>query len=165
MKSTGKPLASTILFLFITLLVTVFQHAVADDIPLISNTSPISGLWYSHSAQGCSTMNVITQTDNVAFKGQYSNGQSGWCAKPDEWFPLKGALTSNGSITFTVEWKNMTKDCDSTTIWTGKKVNKSIKAKWVLTSSKDDPITGSDTFTRKCLCDTCPEPNSKKSNQ
>ncbi|MCL1127034.1 avidin/streptavidin family protein [Shewanella surugensis] len=106
-------------------------------------------------------MNVINRVDTGAFTGQYSNGQSGWCAKSGDWFPLTGALTSENAITFTVKWKNSSTDCNSTAVWTGNKKDKLIKTKWVLTSSTRDPVTGSDTFTRDCQCRRCPEPEVK----
>jgi len=112
----------------------------------------LMGKWYNEL---CSTMNVTGGT-NTTFTGQYSNGASGWCAQPNDWYSLNGNIIAPQAgipdVEFTVNWNDGPIKCNSTTVWKGYYNVGSIKTDWTLTynDGSKPPIKGKDTFTREC---------------
>ncbi|WP_298775677.1 avidin/streptavidin family protein [uncultured Shewanella sp.] len=117
------------------------------------------GAWYNFNPHGCSTMYITQASKTGQLTGGFASGQSGWCAKPEQWFSLTGHMIGESAFEFKVNWQNRTQDCQSNTIWDGEIKDGLLYTNWVLTSTNGgETYRGEDTFYRECKCSHCPKP-------
>ncbi len=92
----------------------------------------------------------INVSDTGEVTGSYVNRAPGYCAQPNESFPLLG-WTNGTLVTFAVNWER----CNSLTSWIGNynRAEDTIIAPWTLiyrTYSGVDQDEDVDTFSRQC---------------
>ncbi|MCL1126527.1 avidin/streptavidin family protein [Shewanella surugensis] len=148
---------------FILLIISLISYQTVsyaeDQKGLTEEDNSLVGFWYNFDPHGCSTMYITSVSKTGQLIGDFANGQAGWCAKPEEWFSLTGAMIGENALSLKVNWDNGTQDCQSTTIWDGSIKDDIISTNWVITSTNGGKTyRGEDTFSRKCKCHTCPTP-------
>lgn len=140
------------------------NRSASDEKPKVAD---LTGIWYNHKTgdrPGCSTMK-ITENQDGALVGVYSNGQEGWCAKPGVWYHLSavaaGSATAPG-IAFQVDW-HLSKptggaNCKSIALWAGARKDSQLETTWILRTDAGEIYQGKDVFYRDCRCASCPNP-------
>ncbi len=135
------------------------SYATDTLVPSTKKEDTLIGAWYNFNAHGCSSMYITQESKKGRLTGDFANGQAGWCAKPEQWFPLTGHMIGDNALTFTVNWQNDSQDCQSYTVWDGEIKDGILYTNWVLTSTNGGKTYhGEDTFYRECKCRHCPTP-------
>ncbi|WP_299011451.1 avidin/streptavidin family protein [uncultured Shewanella sp.] len=149
--------------LFIVFIISLFSALITSTAKSTQDSTvkknAFLGAWYNFNPHGCSSMYITQASETGQLTGAFANGQTGWCAKPEQWFNLTGQMIGKNAVQFKVNWQNNIQNCQSITTWDGEIKDDVLYTNWVLSSTNGEKIyRGEDTFYRECKCSHCPTP-------